>query len=157
DRHLAMLRRVILKGFKSIKAMDLELRPLNVLIGANGAGKSNLVSFFKMLNEMMAGSLQFFVGSSGHAQTLLHYGPKETQHIEADLECESDRTRVKYSLKLAHALPDSLIIAGEELSSPNSSSDLSGAIQLGSGKESQIPAEARHGRKTAQIIEQMFK
>ena len=25
-----------------IKAMDLELRPLNILIGANGAGKSNL-------------------------------------------------------------------------------------------------------------------
>jgi predicted ATP-dependent endonuclease of OLD family len=45
------LRRVTLKGFKSIKAMDLELRPLNVLIGENGAGKSNLVSFLKMLNE----------------------------------------------------------------------------------------------------------
>ena len=52
---MAKLKRLVLKGFKSIKEMDLELRPLNVLIGANGAGKSNLVSFFKMLNEMMAG------------------------------------------------------------------------------------------------------
>ena len=58
-----MLRRVILNGFKSIKAMDLELRPLNVLIGGNGAGKSNLVSFFKMLNEMMAGRLQQYIGT----------------------------------------------------------------------------------------------
>ncbi|MEQ8753035.1 MAG: AAA family ATPase [Coleofasciculus sp. G1-WW12-02] len=53
-----MLQRIILNGFKSIKTMDLELRSLNVLIGANGAGKSNLVSFFKLLNEMMAGRLQ---------------------------------------------------------------------------------------------------
>ncbi|WP_242038992.1 AAA family ATPase [Anabaena lutea] len=57
-----MLQRVILNGFKSIKTMDIELRPLNILIGANGAGKSNLISFFKMLNEMMAGRLQQYIG-----------------------------------------------------------------------------------------------
>ena len=58
---MATLKQVILKGFKSIKDMDLELRPLNVLIGANGAGKSNFVSFFKMLHEMMAGRLQTYI------------------------------------------------------------------------------------------------
>ena len=51
---MAMLKRLVLNGFKSIKSLDLELRRMNVLIGENGAGKSNLVSFFKMLNEMMA-------------------------------------------------------------------------------------------------------
>ena len=70
-----MLRRVVLSGFKSIKSMDLELRPLNVLIGANGAGKSNLISFFKLLNEMMAGRLQLHIGTTGRAQSLLHFGP----------------------------------------------------------------------------------
>ena len=59
-----MLQRVIIKGFKSIKTMDIELRPLNILIGANGAGKSNLISFFKMLNEMMAGRLQQYIPHS---------------------------------------------------------------------------------------------
>jgi predicted ATPase len=87
---LAMLRRVILKGFKSIQAMELELRPLNVLIGANGAGKSNLVSFFKMVNEMMGGRLQQYIGTSGRAQSLLHFGPKVTPQIEAWLEFEVD-------------------------------------------------------------------
>ncbi|MFM8004900.1 MAG: AAA family ATPase, partial [Dolichospermum sp.] len=81
-----MLQRVIIKGFKSIKTMDLELRPLNILIGANGAGKSNLISFFKMLNEMMAGRLQQYIGISGYAQSLLHFGPKVTPQIEAKLE-----------------------------------------------------------------------
>ncbi len=40
---MATLKQVILKGFKSIKDMDLALRPLNILIGANGAGKSNFI------------------------------------------------------------------------------------------------------------------
>ena len=83
---MAILRRVTLNGFKSIKTMDLELRPLNVLIGANGAGKSNLVSFFKMLNEMMAGRLQQYIGTTGRAQSVLHFGPKVTPQMEARLE-----------------------------------------------------------------------
>ena len=38
-----------IRGFKSIKSMDrLKLENLNVLIGANGSGKSNFVSYFKM-------------------------------------------------------------------------------------------------------------
>src|SRR5438876_5578177 len=81
-----MLRRVILNGFKSIKTMDLELRPLNVLIGANGAGKSNLVSYFKMLNEMMAGRLQQYIATTGRAQSLLHFGPKVTPEMATRLE-----------------------------------------------------------------------
>src|SRR3954453_2852237 len=100
DRHLAMLRRVILEGFKSIKAMDLELRPLNVLIGANGAGKSNLVSFFKMLNEMMAGRLQQYIGTAGRAHSLLHFGPKVTPQMDARLEFEGNSGRVIYGMRL---------------------------------------------------------
>ncbi|GEM_PF-3348502 len=33
-----MLKQLKIKGYKSIKDIDLELRSLNVLIGANGAG-----------------------------------------------------------------------------------------------------------------------
>ena len=45
--------KITLKGFKSIKALeDFELRKLNVLIGANGAGKSNFVDFFRMLRAV---------------------------------------------------------------------------------------------------------
>jgi predicted ATPase len=67
-----LLKRIELKGYKSIKNMDLELRPLNVLIGANGAGKSNLISFFKLLEHMIRGNLQRFVATSGGASSLLH-------------------------------------------------------------------------------------
>ena len=52
-----MLQRLTLNGFKSINAIDIELHLLNILIGANGAGKSNLISFFKMLNEIIVNAL----------------------------------------------------------------------------------------------------
>jgi len=56
------LKRVRVSGFKSIREMDLELGSINVLIGADGAGKSNLASLFGMLSYAMSGSLQIWVG-----------------------------------------------------------------------------------------------
>ncbi len=47
------LNRLILKGYKSIKQTEIELNNLNVFIGANGAGKSNFISFFKLLNAII--------------------------------------------------------------------------------------------------------
>src|SRR5438105_15422674 len=91
--------------------MDLELRPLTVLIGANGAGKSNLVSFFKMLNEMVAGRLQQYIATTGRAQSLLHYGAKQTEAIEAVLEFQIDNGLAAfYYERLFHVAGDTLAI-----------------------------------------------
>jgi len=55
---MATLETLRLAGWKSIKDAEIEFRRLNVLVGANGAGKSNMVSFFRLLSEMMARRLQ---------------------------------------------------------------------------------------------------
>jgi len=39
-----------MEGFKSISSLRLDLRPLNILIGGNGSGKSNFLSLFRMPN-----------------------------------------------------------------------------------------------------------
>lgn len=41
-----MLKRTRVVGWKSIKDQTLDLTPLTVVIGANGAGKSNLLALF---------------------------------------------------------------------------------------------------------------
>ena len=76
---MSKLNSITIRGYRSIKDATLELRPLNVLIGANGAGKSNLISFFKMMNELMAERLQQHIASTGHATSNLHFGPKVPQ------------------------------------------------------------------------------
>ena len=121
---MEMLRRVMLSGFKSIKSMDLELRPLNVLIGANGAGKSNLISFFKLLNEMMAGRLQLHIATTGRAHSLLHFGPKVTSEIEARLQFETVEGVNTYEMTLEFAVGDILVCSDEKLSQNLSSSEL---------------------------------
>ena len=90
-REVAHLTSLRLAGWKSIRDAKIELRPLNVLIGANGAGKSNLVSFFKLINEMMGRRLQIHVGTTGGAESLLHYGSKRTKVIEAEFRIATDK------------------------------------------------------------------
>jgi predicted ATPase len=148
-----MLRQVILNGFKSIKTMDIELHNLNILIGANGAGKSNLVSFFKMLNEMMAGRLQEYIGASGRAQSLLHFGPKVTPQIKVQLEFEADNIRDTYTMRLFHAPGDTLFFAEETLSFHKEGYPSPKTVSFGSGhQETRIGESADEGEKTAKAF-----
>lgn len=112
---MAMLKKIEIKGYRSIKDASLELRSLNVLIGANGAGKSNFVSFFKMLNEMMAGRLQEYIGKTGRGQSILHFGQKVTPQLEAWLEFEERDALDTYYLRLFHVAGDTLLFADETL------------------------------------------
>ena len=49
------LESITLRGFKTINDLvGFKPRPLNVLIGPNGVGKSNFVSFFRMMSWMLA-------------------------------------------------------------------------------------------------------
>ncbi|MFP4349146.1 MAG: AAA family ATPase [Desulfococcaceae bacterium] len=81
------LNQISVNGFKSIQSLqELELTNLNVMVGANGAGKSNFVSFFRMLRAMAEERLAQFVIENGGADTFFFGGPKETRQIEAHLK-----------------------------------------------------------------------
>jgi len=76
--------KITLKGFKSIRSLeDFPLRNLNILIGANGAGKSNFVSFFAFLREAIQGRLNHYAAKKGGADNHLFMGPKVTKQIYA--------------------------------------------------------------------------
>src|SRR5882724_6814450 len=79
------LDKIRIEGFKSIKALDLELRSLNVLIGANGAGKSNFLSAFKLVNAIAKGNLQLFTAVGGGPDSFLYFGRKVTDKIKFEL------------------------------------------------------------------------
>lgn len=70
--------------------MELDLRQLNVLIGANGSGKSNLIGFFRLLNFLESGALQLHIGEQGGADSLLHYGAKRTPQLLSTINFETD-------------------------------------------------------------------
>lgn len=108
---MTTLRRIHLMGYKSIASLDLELRPLNVLVGANGSGKSNFVSFFELLYEVSKGRLPQYVAKAGGAHTLLHFGTKVTEKIEAGLEFVHQGHALRYELQARATGGDGLVVS----------------------------------------------
>ena len=76
-----VLDKISIKGFKSIRSAELDVRPINVLIGANGAGKSNLLEAMAFLQAILDGNLQTYVARAGGADRLLHFGAKTTDEM----------------------------------------------------------------------------
>lgn len=111
------LKTVTLRGYKSIvKLEDFALRNLNVLIGANGAGKSNFIGIFKLLAALAEGNLQTFVQKQGGPDALLHGGRKRTQQIDAEIYFEPHFTGVQngYCVSLTPTADNRLIFSREE-------------------------------------------
>ncbi|MDY6806258.1 MAG: AAA family ATPase [Cyanobacteriota bacterium] len=111
-----MLKTIKIKGYKSLKDIELNLKPINLLIGANGSGKSNFISFFKLLRWMLQtpGQLQLFTGQSGGANILLFDGAAISSQIEAELTFETDVGKNDYFFRLFYAAGDTFIFAEEK-------------------------------------------
>ena len=77
------LDKLTLRGFKSIRELeDFELKNLNILIGANGAGKSNLIAFFQMLKAQADGALKSYITLNGGIEDLLYKGREPASKME---------------------------------------------------------------------------
>ena len=126
---MSKLNHIKLRGFKSIKELDLRLGSVNILIGPNGAGKSNFIGFFRMLNELIEEHLQLFIGRSGGANAMVHYGTKVTNGIAAELYFD----RNGYEVQLTPTEDDRLVFGGEILYFLKGTSKKSHRERLGSG------------------------
>lgn len=80
-----MLNSIVIKGYKSIVECEITLGNLNVLIGANGSGKTNFISFFRLVRAIVEQNLQRYVTEKGGPDSLLHFGRKHTSAIYAKL------------------------------------------------------------------------
>jgi predicted ATPase len=156
-----LLKSITLQGFKSIRELnDLSLGPLNVLIGANGAGKSNFISFFRLLNWMTFGpdQLQFYIGRVGGASALLSDGAA-TAPIRARLCIETEKGLNEYEMGLFRAASDTLIFAEEKVRFTRHNTPERDWIVLGGGghRESNLFAGANEGDTTVRTILGLLK
>ena len=102
------LRKVKIEGFKSIESAELALNDLNVVIGANGSGKSNLIGVFRLLERVLSHNLQVYVASE--PDRLLHHGRKKTPALSLDFTF--DKNAYGFKLKAAQ---DALIFEYERV------------------------------------------
>ena len=100
------LRKVRIEGFKSIERAELMLGDLNVVIGANGSGKSNLIGVFRLLERVLSHNLQVYVASE--PDRFLHHGRRVTPALSLDFTFDQNT----YGFKLK-AAQDTLIFETE--------------------------------------------
>jgi predicted ATPase len=82
---MARIESIEVAGYKSIRSAMIPLGALNVLIGANGSGKSNLLGVFGLLASLLDRRLQLHVGRQGGADRILHFGRKVTSSLRVCL------------------------------------------------------------------------
>jgi predicted ATPase len=95
--------RINIKNFKSIKdSGDIKINSINILIGPNGVGKSNIINFFKLLNNIYKQRLKNFVALNGYSDGILYFGRKKSKFIEGNIVFKPQGKNVnnRYDFKL---------------------------------------------------------
>ena len=128
--NMPRITKVSLTGFKSFKdKTDIALGNLNVIIGANGAGKSNLLSFFQLLGNALTRNLQGHILRYG-GEHFLYNGRKQTERIKCAIEIATNNATDRYEIDLAFQAPGRLFISREYIEYRKSGKDKPFACEI---------------------------
>ena len=106
---MSTIRTITIEGFRSIAELRaLPLRSLNVLIGANGSGKSNFLGALKLLRTAVLSMKQMSddILRAGGADRLLHFGSKTTPTMRFRVEFADSLT--DFCVDMRHGSDDRL-------------------------------------------------
>ncbi len=120
--------RIHIQGFRRLADIDLQLKPLNVMIGANGCGKTSLLEVFSLLSASAAGALKSQIKDLGGLDANLtvqkSHGGRKSEFIRIELERGvTDHAPLKYSLSLrpggtSYQIPDESLTQHNDPSQP---------------------------------------
>lgn len=103
-RAMSALDWITVAGFRSIASIEkLPLRPINVLIGSNGSGKSNFVGVFSFLHAIRNGELRNYVKRAGGADRILHFGAKTTPEARIHISFENEVNQYEIEFSADHS------------------------------------------------------
>ncbi len=117
-----MITRLQVQNFKSLRKLDLELGPINILVGPNMAGKSNILDVFRFLHQTFfpeAGTegVSFALAQRGGVNEVLWKGGDEkliTITLEGTDAVEPG-AKYKYDLQLIAGVGDFVTTQNESL------------------------------------------
>lgn len=150
-----------IRGFKSIRTLsNFKPRTINVFIGQNGAGKSNFISFFKFLSNMMGGTgnLGDYVGRNGGASLFLFDGSETTAQLSASVNLITKSGLNEFRFKLSHASGDAFIFTEEQFryTSQGSQTDRNW-YDLGAGHKESALINAEATGKTQGAVKKLLQ
>jgi len=84
-----MIEKIGICNYKSIRDVFIPLRKINILIGENGAGKSNFISFFEMVKAIYDRRLGAYMLSNGGINAQLYRGLKYSKYIKGLIDYDN--------------------------------------------------------------------
>ncbi len=96
-----VIRRVVLRNYKSIAACDVTLAPLTFLVGANGAGKSNFLDGMRFVSDSLRTSLDHALRDRGTIKEVRRRSGGHPNHFALRLDFAlSDGSAGHYSFRV---------------------------------------------------------
>ncbi|SNT50823.1 Predicted ATPase [Streptosporangium subroseum] len=143
------------KGYTSIQDAEVRLGDITLLVGANGAGKSNFIAALELLGRIADEELGLEVGLRGGAQAVLQAGAKGGSSITLEIEAFNDELMNSYEAVLVPAANDTLIFEHERITFKGPGHDEPWTRALGSGhRESLLSSAPKDSKKiSAHVID----
>ena len=142
---------ITIQGFKSIGSIErLPLRRINVLIGANGSGKSNFIQAFAFLHAVRAGQLRDYAQRAGGADEILHFGSKTTEDMTFHVSFEKERNQ--YRITLAATDAGGLFPKSENVYCWNKPGDRTPAIRTVHGQDGEAGISNPSGSRIGEYV-----
>jgi predicted ATPase len=85
---VCLIRRVVIRNYKSIAACDVELGPLTFLVGPNGSGKSNFLDALRFISDALLYSLDHALRDRGGIDEVRRQASTPPSHFGIRLEFE---------------------------------------------------------------------
>ena len=89
------------KGYRRLRDVDLELRPLNVLIGANGVGKSSVLDVLDLMAASAGANLESSITELGGMASLLTADGQTTDMVLSLQMAQDGAAPLDYEIKLS--------------------------------------------------------
>ncbi|MDI9364591.1 MAG: AAA family ATPase [Flavobacterium sp.] len=140
-----MINRIQIQNFKSIQQMDLNLNRINVLIGSNGVGKSNFISFFRLLKNMYDQNLQNYIADEEGIDNVFHHGIKNSLFLNGRIEFDKINA---YKFELQPTQEGNLYFSYEGTQYYRNWGLGFDSVKLGSGYQESILKDKQWGRYT---------
>ena len=95
-----MIKRVYVKNYRSLAEVEVNLDRLTVLVGQNGAGKSNFIDVLRFISDSMRKGLETAIDERQGIKALRRWAPRRPYDIEIEIDIEQENLIGRYRIEI---------------------------------------------------------
>ncbi len=85
-----MIEEIEVEGYRSVRTVRMRMKPVLVVVGENGTGKTNLYRALQLFQAAASGSLARAIAEDGGMESVRWAGARKRGHVR--MQVQSSRT-----------------------------------------------------------------